>query len=95
MACSQLTVPWATLARCISPSPRYVLSPRAFEALQLKLPDVLRKNGDKPEATVDSKIKQFAMAVGKGFATEAGKQAASGLLSIVINWVAGGGAAKG
>jgi hypothetical protein len=30
---------------------RYVLSPRAFEALQLKLPDVLRKNGDKPEAS--------------------------------------------
>jgi len=71
---------------------RYVLSPRAFEALQLKLPDVLRKNGDKPEATVGSKVKELAIVAGKVFATEAGKQAASGLLSFVINWVAGGGA---
>jgi hypothetical protein len=67
------------------------LSPRAFEALQLKLPDVLRKNGDKPEAMVGSKVKELAMVAGQGFATEAGKQAASGLLS-VINWVAGCGA---
>ena len=71
------------------------MSPRAFEALQLKLSDVLRKNGDKPEVAVGSKVKELAMAAGKGFATEAGKQAASGLLSFVINWVAGGGAAKG
>jgi hypothetical protein len=70
------------------------LSPRAFEALRLKLPDVLRKKGDKPEATVGSKVKELAMAAGKGFATEAGKQAASGLLTFVIDWVAGG-AAKG
>ena len=75
---------------------RYVLSPRAFEALRLKLPDVLRKKGDKPEATVGSKVKELAMAAGKGFATEAGKQAASGVLSFVIDWVTGGsgGAAK-
>jgi hypothetical protein len=32
------------------------------------------------------------MVAGMEFATEAGKQAASGLLSFVINWVAGGGA---
>jgi hypothetical protein len=34
------------------------------------------------------------MVAGKGFATEAGKQAASGLLSFVIKCVAGGMAAK-
>jgi hypothetical protein len=51
-----------------------------------------RKNGDKPDATVGSKVNEFAMVAGKGFATEAGKQAASGLLSFVINWVPGGGA---
>ena len=75
-----------------SESTYYVLSPRSFEALQLKLPDVLRKNGDKPESTVGSKVKELAMVAGMGFATEAGKQAASRLLSFVINWVAGGGA---
>jgi hypothetical protein len=74
---------------------RYLFSPRVFEALQRKLPDVLRKNGDKPEATVIIKIKELAMAAAKGFATEPGKRAASGILSFVINWVAGGGAAKG
>jgi len=54
---------------------RYALSPRAFEALQLTLPDALRKNGDELEAKVDSKVEEVAMAAGKGFATEAGKRA--------------------
>jgi hypothetical protein len=38
------------------------LSPRAFEALQLKLPDVLRKNGDELEATVGSKVEVSVLA---------------------------------
>jgi hypothetical protein len=41
---------------------RYVLSPRAFEALQLKLPDVPRKNGDELEATVGSKVEVSVLA---------------------------------
>jgi len=49
---------------------------------------VLRKNGDKPDGRQEGQ--GLGDGSGKGFATEAGKQAASGLLSFVINWVAGG-----
>ena len=72
----------------------YVLSPRAFEPLQLKLPDVLRKNSDKPEATVGSKVKELGDGSGEGICHGGGQQAASGLLSFVINWVTGDRAAK-
>ena len=73
---------------------RYLLTPKAFEAMRLKLPETLREKGDKPSATIASKAKELVAAAGKGFATEAGKRAASGLLSFVIDWVAGAGPAK-
>ena len=70
---------------------RYVLSPRAFEAMRLKLPETLQEKGGKTAKTVGDKAKELTMAAGKGFATEAGKKAASGVISFVVDWFSRGG----
>lgn len=71
---------------------RYVLAPRAFEALRRGLPESIKEGGEKGKPkSLGEKAIEYGKHLGILVSTEGGKQVVSRLVTLGIDWMAGKG----
>ncbi|MBS0235179.1 MAG: hypothetical protein JSR99_17060 [Proteobacteria bacterium] len=68
---------------------RYVLAPRAFEALRRDLPETMKPKGEKPKSLGEEAI-SLSKKLAKNASKEAVQTAVSQLVTLGISWAFGG-----